>query len=90
MSLLFGNAFEFGEHLFEVGGCGIWYFILEVEVDAVCGRDGDGVLALVLLDELPEGVGAELFLEAEGHDFVLLHLRPLHSVCLDRLLLYER
>ena len=60
----------------------IWirkYLVLEVEVYTVCRRDRDGELALVLLNELPEGVGAELLLETEGHDLIFSDLRPLDA-----------
>lgn len=90
MSLLFRDAFKFLKHLVQVPRSWVGYFVLEVEVDALCGRHGDGVLALVLLDKLPKGVGTELFLETQGHDFIFLDLCPLDAIYVEGQLLSER
>lgn len=84
MTLVFWNIFQLSENLCEVVGCGIWHFIFEIKVDAFSGRNGYGVLALILLYELPEGISAELFLETDSHDFIFANLRPLDAVCVER------
>jgi hypothetical protein len=84
MTLVFWNILQFSENLGEIVGCGIWHFIFEIEVDAFSGRNGDGVLALILLYELPEGISAELFLETYSHDFIFANLGPLDAVCVEK------
>lgn len=80
MSLVLGDAFQLSQNLVEVIGGRIGHLIFEVEVDALSGRNRDGVFALILFDELPEGVGTELLLETDRHDFILSDLCPLDSV----------
>jgi hypothetical protein len=82
MTLIFRNVFELSQNLIEIIGGWIGYLIFKIEVDAFCCRNRDGVLALILLYELPEGISAELLLETDSHDFILAHLRPLDSVCM--------
>lgn len=80
MPLLFGDGLKLGQEIGKVVGGGVGHLVLEVEEDALGRGDGDGVLALVLLDQLPEGGGAVVVLEADGHDLVLLDLRPLDPI----------
>ena len=80
MTLVLWDIFQFSENLGEVVGCGIGHFIFEIEVDALCSGYGNGVLALILLYELPEGISAELFLETDSHDLIFANLCPLDAV----------
>lgn len=66
----------------QVVGLGVWHFVFKIEVNSLSCRHRNSVFALILLNELPEGVCAKLLLETDGHDFVLPDLSPLNSICI--------
>jgi hypothetical protein len=74
------DIFQFIQNLLQVVRLGVRHLVFEIEVDSLSSGYRNSVLSLVFLDELPEGVGAELFLEADGHHLVLSDLGPLNSV----------
>ena len=80
MPLFFGDALELLQHLVQVPRSWVWHFVLEVEVYPFSCRHRDCILALVLLYELPKGIGAKLLLETQCHNLVFLDLRPLYSI----------
>lgn len=59
---------------------GVGDFVLKVKENALGGGYGDSVLALILLDELPEGVHSILLLEGDCHNLIFLNLRPLYPI----------
>ena len=80
MSLLLRNGLKFSQKLLKIVRSRIWNFVLKVKEYSLCSGNCDGILALVLFDKLPKGIGTVLLLEGNGHDLVLLDLGPLNSI----------
>lgn len=80
MTLLLRDGLELGKELLQVAGVRVWDFVLEVEEDTLSRRDCYGVLALILLYQLPERTRPVILLEGYGHDLVLLDLGPLYAI----------
>lgn len=84
VTLLLWNSLKLGQKLRQVVGVWIWHFVLEIEQYSLCGRYSDSILTLILLNQLPEGIGTVFLLEWNGHDLIFLDLSPLNAVYCDK------